>query len=134
MTKIVTSNLAQDWFRSREVWPCHLWNKESEIIHKHFPSYIYCKIIQRENGNFKNLDRRNLARGLKLLFGWGSLLCCFLRLSASALSVSSVDLPLLNSWLASSFRSFNESSFELHAQKNERERYVCLLNCLRNKC
>jgi len=30
---------------------------------------IKCKIIQRENGNFKNLDRRNLASGLKLLFG-----------------------------------------------------------------
>lgn len=66
-----------------------------------------------------NLERRNLASGLKLLFELCSLFCCFFLLSASAFRVSWADLVLLNSWSASPCRSFNESSFELHTQENE---------------
>jgi len=43
--KIVTSNLDQDWFRSREVWPCHLWNKESILFTKQAPNHIIYNLL-----------------------------------------------------------------------------------------
>lgn len=62
-----------------------------------------------------DLDSRNLASGLKLVFEWKSLLCCLFLLSDSALADWSPAIcPLLNSWAAKSCKSFSEESSDLY--------------------
>lgn len=52
-----------------------------------------------------------------MLFEWASLFCCFFLLASipevAFWDPSEADLVLVNSWAASSCRSFNEDSFEL---------------------